>query len=408
MFHTVSPGFGSPVRYASQALDAADGVIDGKYFGHPIVQGTNAFSGSAFSGTFTSAPMSTPYRSSAAAALALDAADGVMDGKYFGHQIAEVPSMMATTSYVPSTTYLTSPVTHFAPAPVYAPAPAPSIFTAPAPVYTPSVVLPPTDMTVITNVPPLGTTSVSVVDCHGMPGQQVHQPVQHHVHTQETTTYIQKQIPGAAAFAEEFRDLRSMLDRDRASFEQMRLEFERTMAERESRLKMDQEKLAAEWAKFRSESKVTQKTSSITTSHEIIKVKTLKDGQDLDVKDGIIDGKFNGKQIVVDGVGPLVPPPHLMGKRVGPAAGAAGTVVGGKGAVVGGKGGVPGTPPRFVLGQAPQLGSPGGKGDASLLGKGTPPPAGKGFGKGLDAAMMGKGSPLGKGGLGKGGRGPAQ
>lgn len=43
-----------------------------------------------------------------------------------------------------------------------------------------------------------------------------------------------------------------------------------------------------------------------------------QEGQQLDVKDGIIDGKFNGKQIIVEGSGPLIPPPHLMGKRLPP------------------------------------------------------------------------------------------
>lgn len=45
------------------ALDAADGVIDGKYYGAPIV------------------------RRAATAAEVLDAADGVMDGRYYGSRI---------------------------------------------------------------------------------------------------------------------------------------------------------------------------------------------------------------------------------------------------------------------------------------------------------------------------------
>lgn len=61
------PLYGSGARmtreqYEAFKLDAADGVIDGKYFGQPIV-------------------------SSRAAALALDAADGVIDGKVFGRPI---------------------------------------------------------------------------------------------------------------------------------------------------------------------------------------------------------------------------------------------------------------------------------------------------------------------------------
>lgn len=60
-------------------MDAADGVIDGKYFGHPIIgEGRRVVSG----GTVVSGGA---YHSSAARAV--DAADGVIDGKYFGHQI---------------------------------------------------------------------------------------------------------------------------------------------------------------------------------------------------------------------------------------------------------------------------------------------------------------------------------
>mmetsp|Transcript_146187 Transcript_146187/g.255306 ORF Transcript_146187/g.255306 Transcript_146187/m.255306 type:complete len:291 (-) Transcript_146187:308-1180(-) len=65
------------------ALDAADGVIDGKYYGHGIA---------------TSRPVTTYAAPSSA--LALDAADGVIDGKYYGHGIAT--SRPVTTYAAPS------------------------------------------------------------------------------------------------------------------------------------------------------------------------------------------------------------------------------------------------------------------------------------------------------------------
>ena len=59
-------------RSSALALDAGDGVIDGKYYGSPIV--------------------STDYQptvaaSSQRASLAQDAADGVIDGNYFGARV---------------------------------------------------------------------------------------------------------------------------------------------------------------------------------------------------------------------------------------------------------------------------------------------------------------------------------
>lgn len=76
---------------AARALDAADGVIDGKFYGRPIVTRT---AGGAAGGSITRRVVSGgtvvsggAYQSSAAHAV--DAADGVIDGKYFGHQIIE-------------------------------------------------------------------------------------------------------------------------------------------------------------------------------------------------------------------------------------------------------------------------------------------------------------------------------
>eukprot|EP00668_Euglena_longa_P035410 GGOE01045488.1.p1 GENE.GGOE01045488.1~~GGOE01045488.1.p1 ORF type:complete len:208 (+),score=21.92 GGOE01045488.1:138-761(+) len=65
------------VRQASnvaQTLDAADGVIDGRYYGRPIIE--------------------APVRRYAGSSVAerLDAADGVIDGRYFGRPIVEAPA----------------------------------------------------------------------------------------------------------------------------------------------------------------------------------------------------------------------------------------------------------------------------------------------------------------------------
>jgi hypothetical protein len=80
---------------AALALDAADGVIDGRHFGRPIVQ-QPAFGGfSAPIQTFGApiqtfgAPIQTFGAPVTSAAFAADAADGVIDGKYFGRPIVQ-------------------------------------------------------------------------------------------------------------------------------------------------------------------------------------------------------------------------------------------------------------------------------------------------------------------------------
>ena len=57
---------------AAEALDAADGVIDGKFNGRPTVE-----------------CRVTPAKSRPSAAEALNAADGVFDGKFHGRPIVE-------------------------------------------------------------------------------------------------------------------------------------------------------------------------------------------------------------------------------------------------------------------------------------------------------------------------------
>lgn len=65
---------------AATSLDAADGVIDGRYFGRPIVEGSAGYRGGAYYGR-------PAGYSRTSAAVNLDAKDGVLDGKYFGSKI---------------------------------------------------------------------------------------------------------------------------------------------------------------------------------------------------------------------------------------------------------------------------------------------------------------------------------
>jgi hypothetical protein len=53
-------------------LDAADGCLDGRYFGSPIVGSPRP-----------------AYRPAMSSAQALDAADGRMDGRYYGSPIVQ-------------------------------------------------------------------------------------------------------------------------------------------------------------------------------------------------------------------------------------------------------------------------------------------------------------------------------
>mmetsp|Transcript_146181 Transcript_146181/g.255296 ORF Transcript_146181/g.255296 Transcript_146181/m.255296 type:complete len:269 (-) Transcript_146181:657-1463(-) len=64
------------VKAAAVALDAADGVMDGKYYGKPIV--------------VEKVVENRGQTQAMSAAAALDAADGVMDGKYYGNPIVAV------------------------------------------------------------------------------------------------------------------------------------------------------------------------------------------------------------------------------------------------------------------------------------------------------------------------------
>jgi len=79
-----SSGYGrNPVyardKSAAAQMDAADGVIDGRFEGHDILVPKNQALGPS-----RGAPV---YASDRQAASALDAADGVVDGRYAGHEI---------------------------------------------------------------------------------------------------------------------------------------------------------------------------------------------------------------------------------------------------------------------------------------------------------------------------------
>jgi len=90
---------GFPAQNSALALDAADGVIDGRYFGRQIVQsGAVLPQASYFPQQASYLPQQASYLPQASypvgypaqnSALALDAADGVIDGRYFGRQIVQ-------------------------------------------------------------------------------------------------------------------------------------------------------------------------------------------------------------------------------------------------------------------------------------------------------------------------------
>lgn len=83
--HRASPRAPSPrTKRAAAALDAADGVMDGTYFGTPIANASTSRPGSPRR-VIHSRPHVTTNALNAADAL--DAADGVMDGKFRGRKI---------------------------------------------------------------------------------------------------------------------------------------------------------------------------------------------------------------------------------------------------------------------------------------------------------------------------------
>eukprot|EP01005_Ploeotia_sp_CARIB1_P000400 NODE_148_length_1339_cov_2101.957096_g144_i0.p1 GENE.NODE_148_length_1339_cov_2101.957096_g144_i0~~NODE_148_length_1339_cov_2101.957096_g144_i0.p1 ORF type:complete len:345 (+),score=134.08 NODE_148_length_1339_cov_2101.957096_g144_i0:61-1095(+) len=104
--------FGGGVGSNAMALDAADGVIDGKFFGRNIVQ-AGGYSGG-LTGGYTSGLTSfgspqviggglTTFGAGVGSnALSLDAADGRIDGKFFGRPIVQAGSPVVSTTPVVS------------------------------------------------------------------------------------------------------------------------------------------------------------------------------------------------------------------------------------------------------------------------------------------------------------------
>jgi len=76
---THETGYASP----EMSLAAADGVIDGRYFGRRILGGEYGPS----TGVYPGNSYSSVSRSHLSPEMALDAADGVIDGRYFGRRI---------------------------------------------------------------------------------------------------------------------------------------------------------------------------------------------------------------------------------------------------------------------------------------------------------------------------------
>uniref|UniRef100_A0A7S1IX18 Uncharacterized protein n=1 Tax=Eutreptiella gymnastica TaxID=73025 RepID=A0A7S1IX18_9EUGL len=90
--YPVTSSYGRPGQSsAALALDAADGVIDGQYFGAPIVEHRPSHMVDPRQASVVHSGYARGVESRSAAAYALDAADGVIDGKFYGSQIVEGP-----------------------------------------------------------------------------------------------------------------------------------------------------------------------------------------------------------------------------------------------------------------------------------------------------------------------------
>jgi len=77
-----APGLvAAPTQGAAFALDASDGVIDGRYFGSQVAVAAPV---QQFAPAYNPGVVAAP---SQGAAFALDAADGLIDGRYFGAQV---------------------------------------------------------------------------------------------------------------------------------------------------------------------------------------------------------------------------------------------------------------------------------------------------------------------------------
>eukprot|EP01006_Ploeotia_vitrea_P037173 TRINITY_DN6609_c0_g1_i1.p1 TRINITY_DN6609_c0_g1~~TRINITY_DN6609_c0_g1_i1.p1 ORF type:complete len:145 (+),score=26.05 TRINITY_DN6609_c0_g1_i1:38-472(+) len=100
------------VGSAALALDAADGQINGRYYGRPIIQAGGgagvAGAGATFAGGYGGYGGTTVGAGSSA--LALDAADGRIDGRYFGRPIVQASPTYTAPIYTPNLTTQTQAV----------------------------------------------------------------------------------------------------------------------------------------------------------------------------------------------------------------------------------------------------------------------------------------------------------
>lgn len=117
---------GAPTQAAAYSLDAADGRIDGRYFGSQVAV-TSPSSCSPCNPTPYGAMYTQPTATapSQAAAFRLDASDGVIDGRYFGSPVA-VTHHHHQSYAAPTTSYAASPITSYATAP-YSPTYSPTM-----------------------------------------------------------------------------------------------------------------------------------------------------------------------------------------------------------------------------------------------------------------------------------------
>eukprot|EP00178_Gracilaria_changii_P008342 TRINITY_DN25487_c0_g1_i1.p1 TRINITY_DN25487_c0_g1~~TRINITY_DN25487_c0_g1_i1.p1 ORF type:complete len:168 (+),score=9.99 TRINITY_DN25487_c0_g1_i1:30-533(+) len=92
---------------AAAALDAADGQRNGRYYGRPIIQAGGPGPGTrapvaGVQETFTGA--AGGFAGTQNPSLALDAADGRVDGRYFGRPIVQAAPTYTQPLYTPSMT----------------------------------------------------------------------------------------------------------------------------------------------------------------------------------------------------------------------------------------------------------------------------------------------------------------
>ena len=224
----------SAASTAAAALDAADGVIDGKYFGTPIVAASTTAYGP-----------STPYPITSPSSISL-----VDSGSSLLVQSATKPALGFATGRSPAAGF--SPLSSPRPQPSYIePYPVTSVTSS-------SVALPTTqEVATVGEVPPVGACAISVVGTgYGFPSPVYETTPVASVTSSHTTI---REVEGAAAAAAEFRDLRAMLEKDR---EQLALEWER-FRETQKRFEELEGRKIAEMERARSANIITVKTMQV-------------------------------------------------------------------------------------------------------------------------------------------------